>query len=165
MNEHEQHEKLKNKIKIAGFIALCTGLVLSAVAFVDFFLAIRSGDMPGLFFLFFIGFPLLGIGGGLLSFGYRREILRYGKNESMPVIKEAGREAAPVIKDMADAWRDGQNAGTERKIICACGGENDADSRYCKKCGRPLSDVCPHCGKPIDRDSVYCRHCGGKIHD
>ena len=158
-----KHEETKKKIKIFGAVALLVGLVCVVIGFVNFFSTAISGDgFPKLFFLLFIGFPLLVIGTAALSFGFRREILRYNKNEGIPVMKEAGNELAPTIKNIAEACREGKSEDT---VTCSCGTVNDASSRFCKNCGKELSlsRTCPRCGATVAADSKFCTECGASL--
>ena len=142
-DEKQKHEDLKKKLKIIGFCLLICGAVCAIVGFVDFFMTIGAGGgMPKLFFLCFIGLPLIGVGAGILTFGFRREIMRYTKNESVPVINEAGKEIAPAVKDIASAVKDGLNEKAATVVCPACKKENDADSKFCKSCGAPLTRTC-----------------------
>ena len=89
--KNENHEKLKKRLKIAGFILLAVGFVCTVVGMANFFSSAMGGDgeMPKLFWLMFIGVPCLGVGGSLIGFAYRREIMNFNKNESVPVINDA----------------------------------------------------------------------------
>lgn len=113
--------------------------------------------MPKLFFLAFIGLPMLGIGAGLLTLAFRREIATYSKNESVPVINEASSEIAPAIQNVVKA------AKTESGVRCECGALNDADAKFCKACGKPLAKTCDNCGENNSADSAYCNNCGNKL--
>ena len=113
--------------------------------------------MPKLFFLAFIGLPMLGIGAGLLTLAFRREIATYSKNESVPVINEASSEIAPAIQNVVKA------AKTESGVRCECGALNDADAKFCKACGKPLAKTCDNCGEANSADSAYCNNCGNKL--
>ena len=75
-NNFKKHEQLKKKLKIVGIIMVATGLALTIAGFVDFFKTMANPEkgIPKLFFLAFIGLPMLGIGAGLLAFAFRREI-------------------------------------------------------------------------------------------
>ena len=130
-----KHEKVKKNLKRIGFICLAIGAVLTVTAFVSFFRSIgsQSGEFPRLFFLGFIGLPLIGIGAMLLSLGYRGELMKYAKNEAVPIVNETGRE------------------------------KNPADGKFCKNCGKALYRVCPHCGKEIPEEGSFCNYCGEKI--
>ena len=76
-NPQEQHDRIKRRIRLVGFICLGIGLICTVIGLVDFFTAFNGSGMPSKFFLLFIGFPLLAIGGSALSIGYRREMMRY----------------------------------------------------------------------------------------
>ena len=43
-NNFEKHEKLKKKLKIAGFVLVIVGAVLALVAFIDFFITVGNRD-------------------------------------------------------------------------------------------------------------------------
>ena len=103
--KNENHEKLKKRLKIAGFILLAVGFVCTVVGMANFFSSAMGGDgeMPKLFWLMFIGVPCLGVGGSLLGFAYRREIMNFNKNESVPVINDAAGEIAPAVRNIAEA--------------------------------------------------------------
>jgi hypothetical protein len=46
-----------------------------------------------------------------------------------------------------------------------CGTENDNSSKFCDKCGHPLSQEvsCVTCGQPLKPGAKYCGKCGAKI--
>ena len=102
-----KHEKTKKILKIVGIIVLVVGLALTIAGFANFFkhMANQTGEMPKLFFLAFIGLPMMAIGGMLMIFGFRRELLTYVKNESVPVINEASEDLSPAIKNVAQSAR------------------------------------------------------------
>ena len=75
-----KHNQKKKTLKIIGFIGLGIGLICVIIAFINFFSSINSGGLPNMFYLFFIGFPLIAISGGLLGMGYRREVSQYIKD-------------------------------------------------------------------------------------
>ncbi len=163
------HESTKRKLKIIGGILVAVGGICALIGFIDFFLAMTSFDSPKLFFLLFIGLPCLGIGIGLLSFAFKREITRYVKNETMPVVNEAGEEIKPAVKAVTEAvaeglkGKDGASPDTKQKICAACGSANEEKNRYCDKCGAPLFRVCPSCGSEQDLDDKFCGNCGAKL--
>ena len=146
-------------MKIAGSVLVIGGAVLTLAAFIDFFITVGTTDkgMPKLFFLAFIGLPMLGIGAGLLAFAFRREIATYSKNESVPVINEASSEIAPAIQNVVKA------AKTESGVRCECGALNDADAKFCKACGKKKEKTCNNCGENNSADSAYCNNCGNKL--
>ena len=104
---NDKHNKVKTRLKIIGFIVLAIGLACTVTCMVDFFTtAMNMKGMPKLFWLLFIGVPMLGIGGTLLGFAFQREIMRYTKNEAVPVINEASEELKPAVKSVAEAVKE-----------------------------------------------------------
>ncbi len=111
---NDKHNKVKTRLKIIGFIVLAIGLACTVTGMVDFFTtAMNMKGMPKLFWLLFIGVPMLGIGGALLGFAFKREIMRYTKNEAVPVINEASEELKPAVKSVAEAVKEADK--TEEK--------------------------------------------------
>lgn len=167
MNEKNNlaHESVKKKLKIAGICLLAVGLVCTIIGMADFFAAFNSeGErMPKLFFMCFIGLPLIAVGAGMLIFGFKREIMRYAKNESVPVINEAGEEISPAVKSVVTAAREGVAQEKADKTVCSCGAVNADGSKFCKECGKALYSVCPNCGAKTDPESKYCNECGTKL--
>lgn len=161
MNEqdNQKHKKTKFKLKIIGLVLLVCGAALSVAGMVDFFISFGGTEMPKLFWLSFIGLPLLSCGIYLTSLGFRREIASYMKNEAVPVINEAGTEIKPAVAAISAAVK----SGTDGNKVCVCGTVNGQDSKFCKNCGKPLTCVCPHCGAEIDANSNFCDNCGKKI--
>ncbi len=157
---HEQHENTKRKLKIIGFILLGIGAICAIIGFADFFASFNGNGMPTLFWLPFIGLPMCGFGGTLLALGYKREISKYIKNESVPVVNEAAEELTPAVKAIKRALTD-EDEAEQGEIICKkCGAKNPAEMRYCGKCGSPLVRICPHCGDIADSDDNFCGKCG-----
>ena len=49
-------------------------------------------------------------------------------------------------------------------MLCdACGNENRTGSRFCDRCGSPLSLSCPTCGEPNRADAAFCASCGAEL--
>lgn len=153
------HQKTKKQLKVIGIILVSIGGVCAIIGFVDFFIAMANMSQPTMFFLLFIGIPLLGIGGSILGFAFRSEIMRYNKNESVPIINEASDEMKPTFRNVASAVKESMN----ESIVCSCGTTNDKDSRFCKKCGKELYKVCPNCNAKVENDSEFCTKCGTKL--
>ncbi len=162
MNENNKHESTKKKLKIVGFILLAAGIALSVIGLASFFSAFGKGKSPDMFFCAIIGLPTLGIGASILNFAYKREIMRYAKNESVPVINEASEEISPAVKNVAAAVNEGLKA--EKTIVCPkCGTKNPADGKFCKECGTAIGAICPNCGEKISRGDKFCNNCGAKL--
>lgn len=162
MNENNKHESTKKKLKIIGFILIGAGIVLTVIGLVSFFSAFGTEKFPKLFFCAFIGLPMLGIGCAILSFAFKREIMRYAKNEGVPVINEASEEIKPAVKNVAAAVNEGLKS--EKTVTCPkCGTVNPADGKFCKECGTAIGANCPNCGEKISPDDKFCNNCGEKL--
>ncbi|MBR1527723.1 MAG: zinc ribbon domain-containing protein [Oscillospiraceae bacterium] len=44
-----------------------------------------------------------------------------------------------------------------------CGGQNQAEAKFCSQCGTPLKISCPNCGKGLSAGTKFCPECGTKI--
>lgn len=162
-SDREKHEQIKRKLKILGVTLLIVGGIFTLIGFIDLFSSIGGTSAPTKFWCAIIGLPLLGFGAMLVLNAYRREISRYLKNESVPIVNEAGKEISPAVRDIASAVKEGLQDHSENALRCSCGEYNDKDSKFCKRCGQSLLSVCPHCGKSLAADSVFCNYCGAKL--
>lgn len=154
----EKHLKTKKRLKIAGIVCLIVGGVCSIIGLIDLFVSgFFNGEMPKLFFLVFIGFPLLGLGSSLTAFGFKKEVSTYIKNETVPVTNEFLHDIKPGISMVKDAAK-------EEKISCPnCQNEIDKKAEFCPQCGKQLKKTCSICGNDKDPlDSNYCSKCGNK---
>ena len=157
MSDKNRHEKIKKVLKIAGICTIVIGAAFAITGFVSFFKSFASGDAPSLFWCCFVGLPLIAAGAAMASMGFRREITGYIKNETVPVINEAGKEITPAVSSIANAARK------ENDNVCpVCGKPNDEDVKFCRHCGAPLYVTCPACGKTVKR-GTYCGECGAKL--
>lgn len=167
MNE-QKHNETKKKLRIAGIILLVIGAICAITGFADMFISVSNAGMPSLFFLLFLGFPMIFIGTVLLIFSFKKEIGTYIKNESVPVINEAADELKPAVKSVVSAVKEGLK-GEETKDekgerVCPhCGKHNDDDHAFCAYCGKPLGKVCPVCGAKQNLDDAFCGKCGAKL--
>jgi len=154
--------KAKFILRIIGFIALALGLILTIVAFVDFFTSMTVGFQPSLFWMFFISFPLLFVGGVCLSFGYMKAVNAYVVGEQAPVMKDAANYILDGTRDEVSetAQAIAKNIHQEGGIICPrCHTKNEPGATFCDNCGAPLTKKCS-CGEVNDVDAKYCRRCG-----
>jgi len=132
----------KKKFNKLGLIFLIPGIICILIGFLDFF----GGGMPELFFMFFIGMPLVFVGLVLLMGTNYNTIARY-----------RARQINPILKDTVDYV-------TENKNSCPkCGELNDKDAEYCEKCGAFMKKFCPYCGEDVSSDAQYCKKCGRKL--
>lgn len=134
-----KHEKIKRILKIVGFCAAGVGVVAEAAGFI--LLAIDPLNVPlGLsFFLTSGGVILIFSAIGVLGIAFRRESVKYERDELAP-LQEMQSEPCPH-----------------------CGELNAAGSLFCGRCGEKLQTVCPHCGAPVARGRKFCSRCGTKL--
>ena len=154
---NKKHERTKFILKIIGPIVIAAGLACTATGFADMVISTDEGDAPQLFWLMIIGLPTLGIGGMITLTAFRRELTTYIKNETVPVINEAGSEITPAVSAVATAARAGG------KNVCPhCGKQNADGAKFCRHCGKPLYVTCPACGRNV-RAGAFCDKCGAKL--
>ena len=170
--DEQQHNRTKKKLRIVGGILLGVGVVCALVGFIDFALTFVNASnggarFPSLFFLAMIGIPMIGLGAGLLVFSYKKEIGRYIKNESVPVINEAAEELKPAVKSVVSAVREGIKGDADedkKEFVCPhCGKVNLDDGAFCSFCGKPMQKTCPICGAKQSGENVYCGKCGTRL--
>lgn len=121
-----------NVFRVLGALVLVAALVFIVIAGMDFFAAGSSdslGEEPTKFWMFFVGLPLLFVGGVLLQLGFAGAGAKYIAAEYVPVLKES----------MDQLGLQG-NAPRDAGPYCrSCGKQNDADARFCDSCGSSMS--------------------------
>ena len=150
-----KHIKNKKKLRIIGFIFLPLGIAFIVGGMV-------GGIVGGIFGLFFLSFPgviCIGIGATCLMFTYQASVMRFTKNETVPIFNEMSGQVAPGISNLTAAAR----AGFNDTITCTCGTVNSAEDNFCKNCGKALKKTCAICGKIVAEDTKFCPACGAKI--
>ncbi|MCX5775277.1 MAG: zinc ribbon domain-containing protein [Firmicutes bacterium] len=161
-----EKSKIRSVFKIAGPITLGVGVILLIIAMVDFFGVFNgNGGFPTLFFLGFIGIPLIGIGAAMTQFAYMGKIARYTAGQMAPVAKD-------VTNYMLDGTKDSisgivSSVANEIKAPSAtpskcpsCGETTNPGAVFCDHCGRPLFKVCPECNTKNNPDARFCQKCG-----
>lgn len=154
-------KKTKKIVKIIGIVLLIIGIglfITGIISLTNF--DINNDKQPNLFFLSFIGLPLIFAGLVLILFTSIGQMNRYVMGEVTPVMKETYRTMNPEFRDAVNILK-----GNEEKISCPkCSTLNDKDSVYCKNCGEKIGKkTCPNCGIESDNDSNFCKNCGEKI--
>lgn len=131
----------RTAFRVLGVLVVLVALGLMTVAGMEFF-SLEGFDQPTRFWMFFVGIPLLAVGGWLLQAGFMGAGARY-----------AAGELGPVAKDTAHYLTDGKGllgvgATTSGATTAAlatgpycrgCGARNDADARFCDSCGSTLA--------------------------
>jgi hypothetical protein len=178
-----EHLKTRDGLRVGGAVLVAAGGLCVLVAGIDFFSAFasfRSGPgrsrTPELFWLFFVGFPLLAGGMTMLKFGFMGAVAKYGVREAAPAAAEGvnrvGMGAAPGISAIAAAVGEGLRGrggggvgvGVGVGARCgACGSGQDADAKFCDDCGAPMGTRCPACGAACAPDARFCVRCGSAL--
>lgn len=162
----KDNPKAKVKFRTLGFITLTIGVICLTIAVVEFIRSFNENSgFPKLFFLGFIGIPLIAIGAMCLRCGYMKEINAYVASETIPVQTEAMNYVLNGTREeLAKTISEIKNSSEKKGIQCPkCGRINETDAIFCDNCGSPISKKCPNCGEENDGDSEYCRKCGTKI--
>lgn len=134
-------------LRVAGVLLLGVGLVLLAVAGVDFFASFDSAEAPGKFWMFFIALPLLGLGSWLAMAGFMGVGARYAAGEHAPVLKDTahyltdGEGLFGVGRSPADRAADRAAGQTQAggPFCRSCGTRNDDTARFCDSCGSAMA--------------------------
>jgi ribosomal protein L40E len=169
----ERQQSSRGTLRGLGCLLVVAGGAFLIVGMVDFFRSFGTFEPPTLFWCCFVGIPMLGIGGALLKFGFMGAVTRYMANEVAPVGKDVvnymvdGTEGS--IRKVASAVGEGlglKAGGTQRVVRChKCNADNDADAKFCDRCGAALSKSvpCPDCDELNDPDAQFCDHCGKSL--
>lgn len=155
----EETKKMKKRFRKIGKILLTFGIIFSVTGLISFFIAMSSFGSPTLFFLCFIGFPMIAVGITLLRMGYIGEMARYTSSEVSPVAKD-------TINYILDGTSESINnvVHKEGKVQCPnCHEMNDKDAKFCDNCGKGLKTICRYCGIENDGDAKYCKSCGKSL--
>jgi ribosomal protein L40E len=141
---------VRGSLRIGGWIALGLGIILTAIAVIDFFSAFGSFEQPRNFWLGFVGLPLIAVGSWMLKAGYLGSASRY----------VAG-EVTPTLRDTL-----GSLGVVDTESICpSCGARNAADAKFCDECGTAIRRACPSCGADNAGDAKFCDACGAALAD
>jgi hypothetical protein len=146
----QQQASVRTILRVGGPVLLGIGLVLTVVAFADFFGSFNNPGlgMPQNFWMGFVGLPLLAIGAAITRAAYLGPASRY----------VAG-EVTPTIRDTLGAL----GFGEARTLCASCGTQNDAAASFCDSCGKPLSRTCASCGAGNDTNARFCDGCGAPL--
>ena len=138
----------RSALRILGPILLAAGLLMTAVAMIDFFGSMNSFAMPTNFWMAFVGLPLIAVGASITKLAYLGPASRY----------VAG-ELAPTLRDTLGAL----GAGSGELVCPACGGRSAAEARFCDDCGAPMVRTCAVCHAGNAADATFCDRCGTEL--
>lgn len=107
LNE-EQYKKNKKKLSLIGILMLCVGLPLAIIGFATTFIMHSENN---LFFLMFLGMPMIFIGFFLIMTSHMREISAFTAQQQMPIAKEGIEKISPAMgtaaKEIAKGVKEG----------------------------------------------------------
>lgn len=159
----EEHNKARSFFRVIGPISLIIGISCMIIAFVDFFKGMQGFGGPSLFWLFFVGMPLIFVGFSLSGMGYGSAIAKYEAREYAPVAKDTfnylAKETASGVNEISKAIQQG-SAPTPMLTCPNCQHQNDFDAKFCDECGEKLVQVCPSCNEVNANDARFCDQCG-----
>ncbi|HEY5344726.1 MAG TPA: zinc-ribbon domain-containing protein [Verrucomicrobiae bacterium] len=134
-----------NFLRKIGPLVFIAGLICTITAMVNFFSCFGSMEPPRLFWLGFIGLPLMFVGGVLSQFGFLGMVTRFVAGETAPV-------AADTVNYMADETKD----AVETVAKSAAKGIVEG-----LEAGRAAAtNFCPHCGFSVKANFQFCPKCG-----
>lgn len=176
----------RSGLRTIGLILTVVGAIFMIVGIGSFFSSMNSamtstptfGELPAgpdKFWCAFVGMPLLGIGIGMLKYGYMGKAARYVAGEIAPVatdtMKYAANETRDSVRDLASAVSEGlrkepkTDDGPAMVACPQCNHMNDHDARFCDMCGTamPGPKTCGQCNKVNDADARFCSGCGSTL--
>lgn len=126
--------------RVAGVVVTGTALVFLLIGGIDFFSSMNSFDGPTKFWMFFVGIPMLGIGGWFLQAGFLGVGARYVTGEVSPVAKDAAAYLTDGKGLLNLGVRERDAAVPAAGPYCgSCGTRNDAAARFCDSCGTAMA--------------------------
>ena len=146
----KQQSGVRTFLRVGGPLLLVIGGLMTIAAFASFFSSFGSFSGPPENFWMRLRWPA--------ADRHRRGDDPGRIRRAQPAGDISG-ELTPTIRDTLGALGVGRPT-----LLCAvCGEENDADSRFCDGCGKPLNRACPSCDVQNDADARFCNACGGPL--
>jgi hypothetical protein len=139
------HRQVRKMLRIAGVIAALIGLTCIVIGTGEFVLGFGSTGSPKLFWLNFVGAPILFVGLVMLALGFTGAVARYQAAELAPVAIDTANEvsdaAGPAVRAVAQSVVEGIRIADADTSTCpSCGVFNDADASCCDACGVRMDD-------------------------
>ena len=123
----------RTTFRVLGFVILLAGLGFIGAAGYD--LVTRTGfEQPTKFWMFFVGVPLLFVGGVLLQLGFAGAAASYLAGEYSPAMRQAGQ--AFGVRGHGHGHGHGDGSGP---YCGSCGKRCDAAARFCDGCGTSMA--------------------------
>ena len=168
----EKYERTAKMLRVLGIILLIVGIGCVVTGTADLIVSSSSWEEPTLFWLCFVGFPIIAGGAICTSFGFHKKVSRFMMSQQAPVAKDyanymidgtsdsVSNMAGKVASSVADSSKvEGVDANTCSK----CGTRNPLGAKFCSKCGAALTKKCPYCGAENDDAAKFCNNCGKSL--
>jgi hypothetical protein len=132
--------------RVLGVVVVLVALWLMVTAGMEFF-TLEGSEEPTKFWMFFVGMPLLAVGGWLLQAGFMGAGARYASGELSPVAKDTahyltdgkGLLGVGTTSSGASAPAATQAGAPAGPYCRSCGTRNDAEARFCDSCGTSMA--------------------------
>lgn len=118
-----QPRRTRSTLRVVGPVLIGIGLVLTVLGMISFFNGFGGGELPGNFWLAFVGLPLLIVGAAISLFAFLG-----------PATSYVAGEVTPVIRDSLSTL----GIGSAGRTCASCGAQNDGRAQFCDSCGKPL---------------------------
>lgn len=135
-------------LRKAGPVMFGAGLICIIIGLVDFFMA-GSGREPRLFWLLFMGMPLMFVGGVMSQFGFLGAVTRYVAGEGAPVAADTANYMAEETKGAVETVAKSAAKGIVEGIEAGRGAGK--------------TNFCPHCGIALEANFKFCPNCGKSL--
>ena len=108
---------IRKGLRVAGPAIFLVGLLCFIIAAISLFASAGGGGMPHLFWLGFVGLPLMFVGGVLCQFGFMGAVARFMAGEAAPVavdtVNYMAEETKGAVETVAKAAAKGAVEGIE----------------------------------------------------
>jgi hypothetical protein len=152
---------IKKRLRIIGFSTLIPGIICLVVSMADLFSATGFHDTPDLFWLSFVGMPLIFVGFVCLGMGYMGEVGKYQASQIAPVAKDTINYMIDGTKDeISDLIRKVKSDDKVSRNCRYCGDTLEINALFCDHCGKKVSKTCGACNEENSDDARFCKSCG-----
>ena len=122
-----------------------------------------SGGVVGDFMNLGVGMAAAGVIGSQMNEMFKGINPSKMQNEEKSVTKTCSKCGTPLFEGSKFCSKCGAIVGgNEDLIVCPACGERIPEGKFCIKCGKALSWVCPSCGKENSSQAQFCPSCGHK---
>src|SRR5882724_6829719 len=108
---------IRKGLRVAGLVVFVVGLLCVIVSAISLFTSASGGGRPHLFWLGFVGMPLMFVGGVLCQFAFLGAVARFMAGETAPVavdtVNYVAEETKGAVETVAKAAAKGVVEGIE----------------------------------------------------